>query len=100
MAPRRPRPRIVLAPPDDGGLFEPLLVSLEDAALVIGVRPSDVKRMIDRRQIEAVRLDNRRVAIKARSLINVCGERLLFVRNPRRAHELDGTPFQAQRKAA
>ena len=34
MAARRSRPRIVLTPTDDGELFEPLLVSLDDAALV------------------------------------------------------------------
>ena len=96
MAQRRSRSKIVLAPPDDGALFEPLLVSLEDAALVIGCRPSEVRRMIDRRQIEAVHLDKRRVAVKARSLINLCGERLLIVRDPRRAHELDGSPFSAR----
>jgi hypothetical protein len=49
--------------------------------------------MIAKRQIESVHLGNSRLAIKARSLINVCGERLILVRNPQRAHELDGTPF-------
>lgn len=99
MTQRRPRSRIVLAPPDDGALFEPLLVSLDDTALVIGVQPSEVRRMVDRRQIEAVHLDTRRVVIKARSLINLCGERLLIVRDPQRAHELDGTPFRAREDA-
>lgn len=92
--------RIILAPADDGDLFEPLLVSLDDAALVVGVRRADVRRMIRERQVEAVHLDGGRLYIKARSLRGVCGERVLIVRNPRRAHELDGTPFPAQREAA
>lgn len=93
MTQRRSRSRLVLAPSDDGDLFEPLVISIEDAALVTGCSPTDVRRMIAKRQIESVHLGNARLAIKARSLINVCGERLLLVRNPQRAHELDGTPF-------
>ncbi|MEI6202567.1 MAG: hypothetical protein WCP68_11505 [Enhydrobacter sp.] len=93
------RTRIILTPRDDGELFEPLLVGIEDACAVTGCRPSDIRRMIDRRQIEAVHLDGGRVVIKARSLVNVCGERLLLVRNPKRAHELDGAPFAAREAA-
>lgn len=101
MTQRRPRSRsrIILAPRDDGDLFEPLLVLLDDAALIFGVPPSEVRRMIDRRQIEAVHLEGGRVAVKARSMTNVCGERVLIVRNPKRAHELDGTPFPAEATA-
>lgn len=92
--------RIILAPADDGELFAPLLLSIQDAALVVGVRPSDIRRMLNRRQIEAVHLDGGRIFIKASSLRGVCGERVLIVRDPQRAHELDGTPFPTQREAA
>ena len=80
---RTPRPKIVLAPPDDDGvLLAPLLLTLPQGAEALGVSAPELQRLVDKRLVDLVHLGPRKrdVRVKAESLRRSFGMRVLFMR--------------------
>ena len=83
----------VLAPPDDEGiLFAPLLMTLDEAADILAVTRTDLQRLIDRGLVEIVHLGFRdHIRVKCESLRRAFGVRPLLMR-PARAYTPDTPP--------
>lgn len=54
---------------------EPLLVSIKDAAAMLGLSVMTIYRMFDRQELESVKIGNRRL-VKTSSLRELAGEAL------------------------
>ena len=64
---RLSRPTIVLAPPDDEGvLFEPLIITTADAALIFWTTEVEIGRMVARGHLDVVRLGPRKPTSSSR----------------------------------
>ena len=80
------RPTIVLAPPDDEGvLFEPLIITTADAALIFWTTEVEIGRMVARGHLDVVRLGPRKrdEFIKTESIRRNFGLRVLAMRPAR-----------------
>jgi hypothetical protein len=93
------RPTIVLAPPDDEGvLFELLLITKADAALIFSTTEVEIERMVDKGHLDVVRLGPRPrdEFIKTETIRRNFGLRVLAMRPVRPF--APGTPAHLRRQ--
>jgi hypothetical protein len=81
-----PRPAFLIAPPDDeGALFEPLLITLGEAAQILCITQASLRRLIDKRLVDVVHLgpSTSHMRVKTESLRRSFGSRVLMMRPER-----------------